>query len=98
MGALMYASHESLRDDYQVSCRELDTVVEIARRVGSQAGVLGCRLTGGGFGGSAVCLVRSDAVAPVSAALAIEYRERTGKAANILSSRPGAGTSIVSET
>ena len=51
-------SHESLRDDYEVSSKELDTLVELARR---QPGVLGARMTGAGFGGCTVNLVRADA-------------------------------------
>ena len=58
----MYASHASLRDDYEVSCPELDTVVEIAQAMGDGGGVIGCRMTGGGFGGCAVSLVKTDAV------------------------------------
>ncbi|MCF4123476.1 galactokinase [Antribacter sp. KLBMP9083] len=54
VGPLMVASHESLRDDYEVSCRELDLVVSAAL----DAGALGARMTGGGFGGSAIALVR----------------------------------------
>jgi galactokinase len=58
VGAAMDASHASLRDDFEVSCAELDTVVAAAR----EAGALGARMTGGGFGGSAVALVRADDV------------------------------------
>jgi galactokinase len=54
MGRLMWASHQSLRDDFGVSCRELDLLVEIAKAI---PGVLGARLTGGGFGGCTVNLV-----------------------------------------
>src|SRR5689334_7752417 len=46
-GQLMYSSHESLKDDYEVRCRELDTVVDIAHEIGAQGGVFGCRMTGG---------------------------------------------------
>ena len=53
LGPLLDASHDSLRDDYEVSCEELDVAVEIAR----EAGALGARMTGGGFGGSAIALV-----------------------------------------
>ena len=49
VGQLMYASHDSLRDDYEVSCAELDAVVDIAASIGSIGGVIGCRMTGGGF-------------------------------------------------
>ncbi|WP_022922940.1 galactokinase [Ornithinimicrobium pekingense] len=58
VGRLFCASHDSLRDDYEVSCVELDTAVTAAL----QAGALGARMTGGGFGGSAVALVRADAL------------------------------------
>ncbi len=58
-GKLMNASHESLREDYQVSCRELDLLVEIAGRC---EGVYGARMTGGGFGGCTVNLVKAESV------------------------------------
>src|SRR6202012_2124614 len=62
VGNLMYASHASLRDDYEVSCKELDVVVEIAEDIGAREGIYGCRMTGGGFGGCCVALVKSEAV------------------------------------
>jgi galactokinase len=74
-GALMYASHESLRDDYEVSCRELDALVEIARR---QPGVIGARMTGGGFGGSTVNLVAVGHVEAFVETLAREYEKACG--------------------
>ena len=58
-GQLMYKSHESLRDDYEVSCPELDAMVETVRSVGISGGVFGCRMTGGGMGGCAVALVET---------------------------------------
>ncbi len=69
-GELMDASHESLRDDYEVSCLELDVVVTAARA----AGALGARMTGGGFGGSAIALVRSEDAASIARAV----REASG--------------------
>lgn len=66
VGPAMDASHQSLRDDYEVSCRELDLAVESAR----SAGALGARMTGGGFGGSAIALVSEAAVPAVAAAVA----------------------------
>ncbi|HEY8718277.1 galactokinase [Pengzhenrongella sp.] len=66
IGPLLDASHISLRDDYEVSCVELDLVVESARA----AGALGARMTGGGFGGSAIALVEVDRVGAVAAAVA----------------------------
>ena len=69
-GTLMLESHASLRDDYEVSCPELDDIVESVREV---EGVYGARMTGGGFGGCAVALVRPEAVGALSVALQREY-------------------------
>jgi galactokinase len=95
VGQLMYASHCSLRNDYEVSCAELDAVVEIAERIAIQGGVYGCRMTGGGFGGCAVALVKADAVAAISKKISTDYLAKTGSAATIFSSRPAAGATIV---
>ena len=73
-GKLMNESHVSLRDDYQVSCRELDLIVEIAWE---NQGVYGARMTGGGFGGCAVVLVHKDHVDEVSAAIRDRYPRET---------------------
>lgn len=78
-GRLMSSSHASLRDDYEVSCAELDLMVELA---GSCDGVFGARMTGGGFGGCTVNLVRSDVVESFSQFISDEYRTRTGLEAN----------------
>jgi galactokinase len=75
VGASMAASHESLRTDYEVSCPELDLLVETAR---SLPGVVGARMTGAGFGGSTVNLVHEDAVPQFTRALAERYRRATG--------------------
>lgn len=74
LGALLYASHASLRDDYEVSCPELDAVVEIARAI---PGVVGARMMGGGFGGSALILVQHDAQPTLASTLAHQYPQRT---------------------
>jgi galactokinase len=95
VGQLMYASHRSLRDDYEVSCAELDALVEIAETIGLPGGVFGCRMTGGGFGGCVVALVKSDAVAAISQKLAVGYKEKTGLEATIFGSRPAAGASVL---
>lgn len=95
VGQLMYASHRSLRDDYEVSCKELDAVVEIAEGIGEQGGVYGCRMTGGGFGGCAVALVKRDAVDAISKKLAADYRQKTGIEAAIFVSRPAAGATVL---
>jgi galactokinase len=95
VGRLMYESHESLKTDYEVSCRELDTVVEIARSLGSSAGVIGCRMTGGGFGGCAVSLVKTEALAHLTRQMDAAYANRTGIQATIFSSRPAGGARVL---
>ena len=95
VGQLMYASHAALRDDYEVSCEELDVVVEIAEAIGEQGGVYGCRMTGGGFGGCCVALVKASAVEDISKKIATDYKARTGIAATIFASRPAAGATVV---
>ena len=74
MGRLMYLSHESLRDDYEVSCRELDLLVEIASSI---EGVRGARLTGGGFGGCTVNLVERAVLGEFQERVAREYKQAT---------------------
>jgi galactokinase len=95
VGQLMYASHASLRDDYEVSCPELDVVVEIAGRIGIKGGIFGCRMTGAGFGGCAVALVKTDAVDLITNQLAAEYRKKTGIEPTIFVSRPASGTAVL---
>jgi galactokinase len=72
-GALLNASHESLRDDYEVSCRELDILVEIAQ---AQNGVYGSRMTGGGFGGCTISIVQEDRVDSFIKNVTREYARR----------------------
>ena len=74
-GRLMNASHDSLRDLYAVSCRELDTLVAEARQC---PGVLGARMTGAGFGGCAVAIVQKDAVEAVQARVGAAYEAAVG--------------------
>jgi galactokinase len=95
VGQLMYASHASLRDDYEVSCPELDAVVDIAQAIGPKGGVIGCRMTGGGFGGCAVALVAADSVAAISDRIASEYERRTGIKPTLFVSRPAAGATLL---
>jgi galactokinase len=94
-GGLMYASHESLRTDYAVSCPELDAVVESAQDMGPQGGVFGCRMTGGGFGGCAVALIRTDRQETVANEIAARYQRRTGIAATLFASRPAQGACLI---
>jgi len=95
VGELMYASHESLRSDYEVSCPELDTVVEIARSLPPAEGVIGCRMTGAGFGGCAVSLVRTSAVRRVTRIMEEAYERRTRSHLSIFSSRPAGGARLL---
>jgi galactokinase len=95
VGQLMYASHAALRDDYEVSCKELDVVVEIAGDIGYQGGVYGCRMTGGGFGGCAVALVKAAAAEAITKKIASDYHVQTGIEATIFASRPAAGATIL---
>jgi galactokinase len=95
VGKLMYASHASLRNDYEVSCPELDAAVDIMQAIGENGGVIGCRMTGAGFGGCVVSLVKTDAVRSITRAIDGPYEKRTGRQATIFSSRPAAGARIL---
>lgn len=88
IGRLMFASHLSLRDDYEVSCRELDLLVEIASAI---EGVAGARMTGGGFGGCTVNLVRREALERFQQTVAEKYTAATGIAPAIYFSEAGDG-------
>ena len=80
LGPLMRESHRSLRDDYEVSCKELDLMVEIAA---AQPGVIGARMTGGGFGGCTINLVESSAVEAFKQSVGAKYHAQTGLAPEI---------------
>jgi len=75
LGPLLQNSHRSLRDDFEVSCKELDLMVEIAT---AQPGLIGARMTGGGFGGCTINLVESAAVIDFRRKVAAEYSSTTG--------------------
>jgi len=90
-GRLINASHNSLRDDYEVSGRELDLLVEIARSV---EGVLGSRLTGAGFGGCTVSLVRPGAVEALREAVLARYPDETGLVPRLWVSEAADGAAI----
>jgi galactokinase len=88
-GQLMNASHDSLRDDYEVTGIELDTLVEEARKI---PGVLGSRMTGAGFGGCTVSLVNENSVDEFIEQVAIGYLEKTGLKADFYVAEVGGGT------
>lgn len=97
VGELMYASHASLRDDYEVSCPELDVLVEQARQIGIAGGVIGARMTGGGFGGCIVALVRAGQERAVAQQIAAGYNAQTGIQAAAFVTKPARGAHIVQE-
>ena len=88
LGRLMYQSHDSLRDDFEVSCPELDHLVETASKL---SGVIGARMTGGGFGGSTVTLCDAGKAEAIAAALVKSYEAKFGFAPEIFASRPADG-------
>lgn len=95
VGRLMYASHVSLRDDFQVSCAELDLLVATAQEIGAAGGVLGSRLTGGGFGGCTISLVRRAAVDEIIRRLHEAYRHGTGREATAFVTQPVNGACVL---
>lgn len=88
MGKLMFESHYSLRDDYEVSCKELDQLVDSASR---SEGCFGARMTGGGFGGCTINLVRREQVAEFTRRLESDYRQAFGTEPGILHIRSAQG-------
>jgi len=94
-GRLMYLSHESLRYDFEVSAPELDAIVEIAAAIGEGGGIFGARMTGGGFGGCAVVLMRAARAGSIMDAIRAQYAQRFAVAATLFISRPAAGASVL---
>jgi galactokinase len=92
-GRLMYQSHDSLRDDFDVSCEELDAIVESAK---AQRGVLGARMTGGGFGGCAIILARADQARDIIAAVGNSFAKRFGRVCPILATKAAQGAEYIS--
>ncbi len=95
VGELMGASHASLRDDYEVSCPELDVLVTAASELGIERGVIGSRMTGGGFGGCTVSLVKTDAAAEVAHEICERYRKQTGVEATAFATPPAQGATVL---
>ncbi len=92
VGELLRGSHVSLRDDYEVSCAELDRIVEAVTGV---AGVYGARMTGGGFGGCVIVLARSEAAGEITAALGKKLPANDLAKTRQFVVRPGAGAELV---
>ena len=93
LGQLMEESHASLRDKYEVSCPELDIMVEVACSIN---GCIGSRMTGGGFGGCTVNLVETEAVSEFKEKVSKEYHERTAIEPEIYVSEPSDGAGKIS--
>lgn len=94
VGPILWRGHAGLRDEYQVSCLELDILVDIAHSVD---GVLGARMLGGGFGGCTINLVRNEAIEPLRLAVEKYYPERSGRQAiiDICRAAGGPGQAVV---
>ncbi len=98
IGSLMYESHVSMRDDYEVSCPEMDILVNIASKISNEhRGIIGSRMTGGGFGGCAVCLVQTEAIPAIKQEINNQYHKQTGIEPEFFISRPAQGSLIVKE-
>ena len=91
-GQRMYESHASLRDDYEISCEELDEVVALAERC---PGVYGARMTGGGFGGCAIILVQTAQAEAVAKTVRSGFEARFAQTCPIFATRAAAGASVL---
>lgn len=94
-GRLMYESHNSLRHQFEVSCDELDFLVEAAGEIGEAGGIIGSRMTGGGFGGCTVSLVKAEAVEQIGKTITGQYRSKFGIDASLFVTQPSEGSRIL---
>jgi galactokinase len=95
LGKLLYTSHDSLRHDYDVSCVELDWIIDRLQSLGTCAGIWGGRITGGGFGGCAVALVEPDAVSTARDHIQAAYHETFGIQPDFFITHPSGGCECV---
>jgi galactokinase len=91
VGHLMNASHVSMREDYEITCPEIDALVEIAQSLGRAGGVFGARMTGGGFGGCIVVLSEAPQAEQIARAIGDLYQTSIGITADWFVTRPAAG-------
>lgn len=91
-GQRMYQSHSGLRHEYEVSCRELDTLVDIAREI---EGVIGCRMMGGGFGGCTINLIEDRYLDTFVAEIQEQYERRLGDRVSIYKTKVSGGTHLL---
>ncbi len=94
-GQLMYASHQSMAKDFEMSCSELDVLVDLAREIGEAGGVYGSRMTGGGFGGCTVSLIQRANAEEITARLRAGYLSATGIELTAYVSSPAQGASVL---
>jgi galactokinase len=94
-GALMNASHDSLRDNYEVTGIELDTLVEEAWKI---PGILGSRMTGAGFGGCTVSLAREDVIPAFIEKVGREYKAKTGLTPDFYIAEIGDGVRLIEKS
>ncbi|MGA7722324.1 MAG: galactokinase [Ignavibacteriaceae bacterium] len=91
-GLLMYKTHDGLSKDYEVSCKELDFLVDLTR---DNPGVFGSRMMGGGFGGCTINLIGNDSIESVSNTIALEYKKKFNLETKIYTTKISNGTSII---
>ncbi|MEL7448522.1 MAG: galactokinase [Pseudomonadota bacterium] len=96
-GRLMYESHQSMANDFEISCKELDLLVNLARDIGEAGGVVGSRMTGGGFGGCTVTLVERRKAEGIVEHIEKAYRDATGLSLSAFVSSPAQGASLLGE-
>ncbi|MCC6906579.1 MAG: galactokinase [Phycisphaerales bacterium] len=94
-GELMFESHDSLRDEYEVSCAELDCVVAAARQLGAAGGVMGARMTGGGFGGCAIVLCAPQSAEQVARSIGDSFNARFARLPAIFATAAADGAAAV---
>jgi galactokinase len=94
-GQLMGASHQSMKEDFEITCPEIDCLVEITQSV---EGVIGSRMTGGGFGGCTVSLIETDRTAKILEEITFQYRTHTGIVPSAFVTQPAQGARVISTT
>ncbi|MBC7476279.1 MAG: galactokinase, partial [Candidatus Sericytochromatia bacterium] len=93
-GKMMFESHEGLKNEYQVSCQELDLLVDLVK---DDSSVMGSRMMGGGFGGCTINLIKEEFIDQVSANVRKEYKKRTGIDLKVYVDKIQDGTSEIGE-
>ncbi|MEM9056228.1 MAG: galactokinase [Pseudomonadota bacterium] len=97
-GRLMYDSHRSMAEDFEITCKELDVLVALSREIGEAGGVFGSRMTGGGFGGCTVSIIRRESANAIVERLARRYRDATGLSLSAFVSSPAQGAAVLEGT